>query len=88
LIGGLARRRTLRLRASRAPRGGRNLVPLARTIGAVAALNNQEAALPVAQLIERDGMAFLLANARRAHPRRDHKTGRLRARLVVVGERT
>jgi hypothetical protein len=27
----------------------------------------------------RDGMAFLLANARRSHPRRDRKTGRLRA---------
>ena len=36
----------------------------------------------------RDGMKFLLANARRSHPRRDRKTGRLRARLVVVGERT
>jgi hypothetical protein len=36
----------------------------------------------------RDGMTFLLANARRSHPRRDRKTGRLRARLVVVGERT
>jgi hypothetical protein len=36
----------------------------------------------------RDGMAFLLANARRSHPRRDRKTGRLRARLVVVGERS
>jgi hypothetical protein len=35
----------------------------------------------------RDGMAFLLANARRSHPRRDRKTGRLRAQLVVVGER-
>jgi hypothetical protein len=36
----------------------------------------------------RDGIALLLANARRSHPRRDRKTGRLRARLVVVGERT
>ena len=35
----------------------------------------------------RDGMAFLLANARRSNPRRDRKTGRLRTRLVVVGER-
>jgi hypothetical protein len=36
----------------------------------------------------RDGMAFLLANARRSNPRRDRKTGRLRSRLIVVGERT
>jgi hypothetical protein len=36
----------------------------------------------------RDGIAFLLANARRSDPRRDRKTGRLRARLVIVGERT
>jgi hypothetical protein len=36
----------------------------------------------------RDGMAFLLANARRSNPRRDRKTGRLRSRLVVVGERS
>lgn len=35
----------------------------------------------------RDGMAFLLANAQRSNPRRDRKTGRLRTRLVVVGER-
>jgi hypothetical protein len=35
----------------------------------------------------RDGMAFLLANARRSDPRRDRKTGRLRTQLVVVGER-
>jgi hypothetical protein len=35
----------------------------------------------------RDGMAFLLASARRADPRRDRKKGRLRIRLVVVGER-
>jgi hypothetical protein len=36
----------------------------------------------------RVGMAFLLANARRSNPRRDRKTGRLRSRLIVVGERT
>jgi hypothetical protein len=36
----------------------------------------------------RDGMAFLLANARRSNPRRDRKTGRLRSRLVAVGERS
>jgi hypothetical protein len=36
----------------------------------------------------RDGMAFLLANARRSDPRRDRKKGRLRTRLVVVGERS
>ena len=35
----------------------------------------------------RDGMAFLLANARRSDPRRDRRTGRLQTRLVVVGER-
>lgn len=34
----------------------------------------------------RDGMEFLLANARRSNPKRDRKTGRLRAGLVVVGE--
>ncbi len=34
----------------------------------------------------RDGMAFLLANARRSNPKRDRKTGRLRSGLVVVGE--
>ena len=34
----------------------------------------------------RDGMAFLLANARRSNPVRDRKTGRLRSGLVVVGE--
>jgi len=34
----------------------------------------------------RRGIAFLLANARRANPKRDRKTGRLRARLNVVGE--
>lgn len=33
----------------------------------------------------RRGLAFLLANARRAHPDRDRRTGRLRAGLVVVG---
>jgi hypothetical protein len=33
----------------------------------------------------RDGMAFLLANARRANPKRDHKVGRLRSGLVAVG---
>jgi hypothetical protein len=35
----------------------------------------------------RDGMEFLLANARRANPKRDRKTGRLRAGLNVVGVR-
>jgi len=35
----------------------------------------------------RDGMAFLLANARRSNPKRDRKTGRLRAGLRVVGVR-
>lgn len=35
----------------------------------------------------RDGIAFLLANARRANPKRDRKTGRLRAGLRVVGGR-
>ena len=34
----------------------------------------------------RRGIEFLLANARRANPKRDRKTGRLRARLNVVGE--
>jgi len=33
----------------------------------------------------RDGIAFLLANARRANPKRDAKVGRLRSGLVVVG---
>jgi hypothetical protein len=33
----------------------------------------------------RDGMAFLLANARRSNPARDRKTGRLRTGLIVVG---
>jgi hypothetical protein len=36
----------------------------------------------------RDGMAFLLANARRANPKRDRKTGRLRSGLIVVGDRS
>ena len=35
----------------------------------------------------RDGMAFLLANARRSNPKRDRKTGRLRSGLLVVGEK-
>ena len=35
----------------------------------------------------RDGMAFLLANARRSNPKRDRKSGRLRSGLVVVGTR-
>jgi hypothetical protein len=33
----------------------------------------------------RRGLTYLLANARRAHPDRDRRTGRLRAGLVVVG---
>lgn len=33
----------------------------------------------------REGMTFLLANARRSNPARDRKTGRLRAGLLVVG---
>jgi len=36
----------------------------------------------------RDGMAFLLANARRSNPKRDRETGRLRSRLIVVGARS
>ena len=32
----------------------------------------------------RSGLAFLLANARRAHPDRDRRTGRLRAGLALV----
>jgi hypothetical protein len=32
----------------------------------------------------RRGIAYLLANARRANPRRDRQTGRLRAGLCVV----
>jgi hypothetical protein len=36
----------------------------------------------------RDGISFLLANARRANPKRDRKLGRLRSGLVVVGTRT
>jgi len=35
----------------------------------------------------RDGLAFLLANARRSNPKRDRKTGRLRSGLLVVGDR-
>ena len=35
----------------------------------------------------RDGMAFLIANGRRANPKRDRKTGRLRAGLRTVGGR-
>lgn len=35
----------------------------------------------------RHGMDFLLANARRSNPKRDRKTGRLRAGLRVVGVR-
>jgi Transposase DDE domain len=35
----------------------------------------------------RYGMEFLFANARRANPKRDRKTGRLRAGLTVVGVR-
>lgn len=35
----------------------------------------------------RDGITFLLANARRANPKRDRKKGRLRSGLVVVGTR-
>jgi hypothetical protein len=34
-----------------------------------------------------DGIAFLLANARRANPKRDRKMGRLRSGLRVVGSR-
>lgn len=36
----------------------------------------------------RDGISFLLANARRANPKRDSKVGRLRSGLVVVGTST
>lgn len=36
----------------------------------------------------RDGMNFLLANARRSNPARDLKTGRLRTGLLVVGARS
>jgi hypothetical protein len=35
----------------------------------------------------RDGITFLLANARRANLKRDRKKGRLRSGLVVVGIR-
>lgn len=33
----------------------------------------------------KDGLAFLLANARRANPARDRRTGRLQASLIAVG---
>jgi hypothetical protein len=36
----------------------------------------------------RDGLAFLLANARRSNPTRDRRTGRLRAGLITVGTRS
>jgi hypothetical protein len=36
----------------------------------------------------RDGIAFLLANAGRANPKRDRKVGRLRSGLIVVGTRS
>jgi hypothetical protein len=36
----------------------------------------------------RDGMAYLLANARRSNPARDRRSGRLRAGLVTVGGRS
>jgi hypothetical protein len=36
----------------------------------------------------RDGLAYLLANARRSNPARDRRTGRLRAGLAVVGARS
>jgi Transposase DDE domain len=36
----------------------------------------------------RDGLAFLLANAQRSHPKRERKTGHLRSGLVVVGDRS
>jgi hypothetical protein len=36
----------------------------------------------------RDGMTFLLANARRSNPARDRMTGRLRTGLLVVGARS
>jgi hypothetical protein len=36
----------------------------------------------------REGIAFLLANARRANPKRNRKVGRLRSGLVVVGIRS
>jgi hypothetical protein len=35
----------------------------------------------------RDGLAFLLANARRSNPARDRKSGRLRSGLVALGGR-
>ncbi len=36
----------------------------------------------------RDGMAYLLANARRSNPARDRKTGRLRTGLFTIGGRS
>jgi hypothetical protein len=36
----------------------------------------------------RDGIDFLLANARRSNPARDRKTGRLRTGLITVGARS
>ncbi len=36
----------------------------------------------------RDGLAFLVANARRSNPARDRKTGRLRTGLLTVGDRS
>ncbi|HEX2688179.1 MAG TPA: hypothetical protein VHN14_16230 [Kofleriaceae bacterium] len=38
--------------------------------------------------VVRDGLAFLLANAKRSNPKHDRKTGRLRSGLLVVGERS
>lgn len=35
-----------------------------------------------------DGLAFLVANARRSNPARDRKTGRLRTGLLTVGDRS
>jgi len=34
----------------------------------------------------RDGIAFLLANARRSNPKRDRKTGRLRSRSSLLSD--
>jgi hypothetical protein len=48
------------------------------------------AALPTCASIAevfRDGIAFLLASARRAHPKADRKVGGLRSGLVGVGAR-
>lgn len=39
-------------------------------------------------LVLADGLAYLLANARRAHPARDRATGRLRTGLSIVGSAT